>query len=178
MCFPVALIQGPAGTLATPLVWSGLSCVCSGRVDPGACRYFGNVFGLVRLVMQMCSVALIQGPAGTLAMSLVLSGLSCVCSGRVDPGGLRVPWQRLWSCQACHVFVPVALIQGPAGTLATSLVLSGLSCVCSGRVDPGPAGTLATSLVLSGLSCGCSGRVDPGACGYFGNAFGLVRLVM
>ena len=41
---------------------------------------------------------------------------------------MRVLWQRLWSCQACHVDV--------------------------------------------------FGRVDAGACGYFGNVFGLVRLVM
>ena len=35
-----------------------------GRVDPAASGYFGNVS--------------IQGPAGTLATSLVLSGLSCI----------------------------------------------------------------------------------------------------
>ena len=72
-----------------------------------------------------------------------------MCSGRVDPGACGVLWQRPWSCEACHVdvfpvgdpgacgyfgnvcghvrlscrCVPVALIQGPAGTLATSFVM-------------------------------------------------------
>ena len=38
--------------------------MCSGRVDPGACGYFGNVFGLVRLVMSMCSGRVDPGACG------------------------------------------------------------------------------------------------------------------